>query len=118
MEIPGPGVEWELQLRPTPQPWQHQIQATSVAYAAACGNAESLTHWARPEIEPASSQRQCRFLNVPSHSGNSSTESLPSETLYGQPETRSTQTRKEILRNTVPGVAKLTQYKANTRSLT
>ena len=27
MEVPRPGVEWELQLEPTPLPWQHQAQA-------------------------------------------------------------------------------------------
>ena len=44
MEVPRLGVELELQLRPTPQPHQHQIQAASANYAAACGNARSLTH--------------------------------------------------------------------------
>ena len=38
MEIPRVGVKSELQLRLTPQPQQHQIQATSVTYIAACGN--------------------------------------------------------------------------------
>ena len=38
MEVPGLGVESRLQVRPTPQLRQHQIQATSVTYAAACGN--------------------------------------------------------------------------------
>ena len=52
MEVPGLGVESELQIRPPmPQPQQCQI------YAAACGNAKSSTHRARPGIEPASSQR-------------------------------------------------------------
>ena len=37
-----------------PQPQQHGIQATSTTYTTACGNAGSLTHWARPGIEPAS----------------------------------------------------------------
>ena len=36
-------------------------------------NTGSLTHWARPRIEPTSSQRQCRVLNQWSHSGNSGT---------------------------------------------
>ena len=34
----------ELQLRPTPQPQQRWIQASSATYTAACGNARSLTH--------------------------------------------------------------------------
>ena len=36
------------------QPQQHRIQVTSVACAIACGKAWSLTHWARPGMEPAS----------------------------------------------------------------
>ena len=43
-----------------------------MTYAAACGNAGSLTHWVRPEIQPTSSQRQHWVLNLLSHSGNSS----------------------------------------------
>ena len=38
-----------------PQPQQHQIQATSATYITAHGNTGTLTHWAGPEIEPASS---------------------------------------------------------------
>ena len=34
-------------------PLQHQIQAVSVTYAAACGNAGSLAYRARPGIKPA-----------------------------------------------------------------
>ena len=41
--------------RPTPEPQQCQIQAMSAVYTTAQGNAGSLTHWARPEIEPAAS---------------------------------------------------------------
>ena len=44
MEVSRLGVQSELQLQPTPQPGQHWIQATSVIYTAACGNAGSLTH--------------------------------------------------------------------------
>ena len=70
MEVSGPGVESELQLRPTPQSRQHWIWATSVAIAAACGNNGSLTHWVRPEIEPASSRKQNWMRDLLSHSGN------------------------------------------------
>ena len=56
-EVPRQGFESELQLQPTPQPWQHWIWATSVTYATICGNTGSLPHWVRPGIEPASSQR-------------------------------------------------------------
>ena len=41
--------------QPTPQLWQHQIQATSSTYPATHSRAGSLTQWARPGIEPASS---------------------------------------------------------------
>ena len=68
---PEPKVKSELQLQPTPWPWQHQIQATSANYAAACGNITSLTHWARPGIEPSSSRRQCQVFNLLNHTGNS-----------------------------------------------
>ena len=55
------------------QPWQHPIQATSVTCAAAWGNTRSLTHWAKPGIEPAAFWRQCQVLNPLSHNGNSRT---------------------------------------------
>ena len=67
------GVESERQLRPKPQPWQHQIWAAFSNYIAACGNARSLIHCARPGIEPASLKSQCWVLNLWSPSGNSKT---------------------------------------------
>ena len=71
MDVPRPGVESELQL-----PAYTTAKATSdptafVTYMAAWGNTWSLTHWARPGIEPESSQRQCHVLNPLSHNGNS-----------------------------------------------
>ena len=39
--------------RPTPQPQQLRIRAASVTYTTAHGSTSSLTHWARPRIEPA-----------------------------------------------------------------
>ena len=36
-----------------PQPQQRRIWASSVTYTTAHGNTRSLTHWARPGIEPA-----------------------------------------------------------------
>ena len=51
VEIPGPGVEMELQLWSIQQPQQCQILAASEKYTTACGNARSLTHWAKAEIE-------------------------------------------------------------------
>ena len=50
---------------------QHQIQATSATYMAACDNARSLTHYERPGIEPTSLQRQRPVLNPMSHNRNS-----------------------------------------------
>ena len=72
IEIPGLGVELELQLAPMPQPWQHWVRAASATYTTAFGNPGSLTHWARPGIECASSQRQCCVLDLLSHNWNSS----------------------------------------------
>ena len=56
---------------PTPQPPQHQIQAASVNYNAACCNARSLTHWLRPGSKPTSSWRQRQVLNLLTHNRNS-----------------------------------------------
>ena len=47
---------------PTPQLWQHWIQAASVPYAAACNSAGSLTHWKMPGIEPYPHRDYVRFL--------------------------------------------------------
>ena len=44
MEVPRLGVKQELQLKPMPQPQEYQIRVASATYAAACGNAGSLTH--------------------------------------------------------------------------
>ena len=64
------GVQSELQLRPTPQPQpqQCQIWAASGTYT---GSAESLTHWARPGIEPTSSWTPCWILNPLNCNGDS-----------------------------------------------
>ena len=42
---------------------QHRIQAASVTYTTADGHAASLTHWARPGMEPVSSWLQVRFVS-------------------------------------------------------
>ena len=49
---------------PTPQPQQCGIWAPSATYTTAHGNAGSLTHWARPGIEPASSWMLIRFVST------------------------------------------------------
>ena len=88
MEVPRLGVEWELQLPPTPQPQQCQIWAMSMAYTTAHGNNGSLTlnqplvgrkgrrdgvlpwlsgdepDWARPGIESMSSWMLVRFVTT------------------------------------------------------
>ena len=48
---------------------QHQIWAVSATYTAGQGNAGSLTHWAGPGIELASSWLLVEFVTM-SHSGN------------------------------------------------
>ena len=45
------------------QPQQGRIRSTSATYSTVHGIAGSLTHWVRPEIEPASSWMFVGFLN-------------------------------------------------------
>ena len=71
-KFPGQGSHWSCSCRPTPQPQQRCITATSVTSPAACGNTGSLTHWVKPGIEPASSWILCWVLNALSYNGNSS----------------------------------------------
>ena len=54
MEVPRLGVGQSYSCQPTPQPQQHEIQATSATYITAHSNTGSPTHWARSGIEPAS----------------------------------------------------------------
>ena len=70
MEVPRLGVQLELQL-PQQQPQPHRTQAESATYPTAHGNAGFLTHWARPGIEPTSSQRLCQVLNLMNRNRNS-----------------------------------------------
>ena len=64
MEIPRLGVQSELQLSDyVPQPQQCQIWAVSATCTTAHSNSRSLTHWAKPGIEPASSWILVRFVN-------------------------------------------------------
>ena len=51
MEVPN----WSCSCWPAPQPQQYGIRALSSNYTTAHRNARSLTHWARPGIEPVSS---------------------------------------------------------------
>ena len=68
----GQGSNWSCSCWPTPQPQQPGIRAGSETYTTAHGSAKSLTHWARPGSEPIFSRTLCQFLNLQSHSGNSS----------------------------------------------
>ena len=65
------GFNWSCSCRSVPQPQQHQIGAASVTYTAACSNARSLIHWARPGIRLTSSWRLCWVLNLLSYRRNS-----------------------------------------------
>ena len=47
-----------------PQAQQRQIRAASGTYATAHGHTRSLTHWARPQIEPVSSGMLLRFFSA------------------------------------------------------
>ena len=71
MEDPRVGVNWSCSCQPTPQPWRHWSQATSVTYTTACGNAGTLAHWVWPGIKLASSWTLCQILNPLSHRGKS-----------------------------------------------
>ena len=56
--------------QPTPQPQQRWIQAASATYTIAHGSTRSLTHWAMPGIESATSWFLVRFVSL-HHNGNS-----------------------------------------------
>ena len=64
MEVSRLGVEWSYSCWPTPQPWQCQIRVTSATYTTARGNVRSLTHWAGPGIEPATSWLLVGFVSA------------------------------------------------------
>ena len=61
-EVPRLGVKLELQLPTTAT----ATATASVIYTTAHCNAGSLTHWARPWIEPASSWMLVRFISTES----------------------------------------------------
>ena len=65
-KFPGQGSNRSYSCQPTPQPQQQRIQAASVTYTTGHVNTRFLTHWARPEIEPASSWILISFLNAAS----------------------------------------------------
>ena len=65
MQVPRLGVESAVV--PSRSPQQYQIWASSVTYTTARGNPGSLTHWASPGIEPASSWLSVRFVFAEPH---------------------------------------------------
>ena len=72
MEVPRLESNQSCSRQPIPQPWQQWFQT-----------AGSLTHWLRPGIKPTSSQTLCQVLNLLSHNGNSSMQSLnPRNTFF------------------------------------
>ena len=64
MEVTRLGVESELQLLAYTTATAMSDRASSVTYTTAHSNAGSLTHWARPGIEPTSSWILVRFVSV------------------------------------------------------
>ena len=60
---PGQRSNQSCSCRPTPQPQQRGIRATSATYATAHGNAGSLTHSVRPGIEPETLWFLVGFVN-------------------------------------------------------
>ena len=64
MEVPRLGVQSDCSCWPTPLPQQHEIQAKSATYTATHGNTRSLTHWARPGIEPTTSWFLVGFVSA------------------------------------------------------
>ena len=79
MEVPRLGVKSELQL---PHPLQGQFWDTSAtSTAAAFSKAGTLTHWVRPGIQLASSERQYQVLNLLSLNRSSRIDSVLNVTL-------------------------------------
>ena len=62
--FPGLQSHWSYSCQPIPQPQQCRIHTTSVTYTITHGNTRSLTHWARPGIEPVSSWMLVGFITA------------------------------------------------------
>ena len=61
--FPGWGSNQSYSCKPRPQLQQHGIQPMTVNCTTAHWNASTLTHWARPELKPASSWVLVGFVN-------------------------------------------------------
>ena len=57
------GLIQAVAAKPAPEPQQCRIRAAHATYTTAHSNARSLTHWAMPGIEPATSWFLVRFVN-------------------------------------------------------
>ena len=64
MEVPRLEVELSCSLWPTPQPQPQQCQIRAMSEIIAHGNARSLSHRARPGIQPASLWMVVRFITA------------------------------------------------------
>ena len=64
MEVPRLGIESELQLPAYITAMATQIWTASSTYTTAQGNTRSLTHWARPGLEPTTSWFLVRFIST------------------------------------------------------
>ena len=62
--FPGSGSNWSFICWPAMQAQQRQIRVASATYITAHSNAGSLTHWARPGIEPATSSFLVGFFST------------------------------------------------------
>ena len=58
------GSNWSCNCQPMSELQQRQIWAASASYITAHGNTRSLTHWARPGIEPVTSSFLVRFVSA------------------------------------------------------
>ena len=63
-KFPDFGLNQSCNCQPVPQPRQCRIRATSAAYTTAHVNARSLSHWARPRMEPESSWTLVGFVTA------------------------------------------------------
>ena len=61
--FPGQWSNRSCSHQPMPQPQQLGIRASSATYTIAHGNAGSLTHWARPGLEPETAWFLVGFVN-------------------------------------------------------
>ena len=61
--IPSYGSNQSCSQQPIPEPQQHGIWAASSTYTTAHSNTGSLTHWARPGIDPTTSWFLVGFVN-------------------------------------------------------